>query len=110
MTGVKADVCRTFGVVFEDVSCEQVATKTLRAAYTWGGVAALFVDESGVARAVCVGTPECDLRMRTEGAHLVGVYACACNSGGANRDARKRLAEDVFHHMEQRTFIDGVLA
>lgn len=43
MTGIKADVCRTFGVVFEDVSCEQVATKTLRAAFTWGGMAALFV-------------------------------------------------------------------
>lgn len=109
MTGSATDVCRTFGVVFEDVSCEQVASKTLRAAYTWGGVAALFVDEAGTARAVCVGTPECDRRMRYQVAHLVGVYTCTCNSGGANRDARARLAEDVFHHMEQRTFIDGVL-
>lgn len=44
MIGIKANVCRTFGVVFDDVSCERVATKTLRAAFTWGGVAALFVD------------------------------------------------------------------
>lgn len=110
MTGVKADVIRTFGTVFEDVSCDQVATKTLRAAFTWGGVAALFVDEAGTARAVCVGTPECDRRMRSQVAHLVGFYTCTTNKGGANRDARARLAEDVFHHMEQRTFIDGVLA
>lgn len=109
MTGSATDVIRTFGTVFEDVSCEQVATKTLRAAFTWGGVAALFVDESGVARAVCAGTPECDRRMRSQVAHLVGFYTCTTNKGGANRDARARLAEDVFHHMEQRTFIDGAL-
>jgi hypothetical protein len=45
MTGSATDVIRTFGTVFEDVSCEQVATKTLRAAFTWGGVAALGILE-----------------------------------------------------------------
>ena len=108
MTGTATDVCRTFGTVFEDVSCEQVATKTLRAALTWGGVAALFVDDSGVARAVCVGTPECDRRLRNNTAHLVGFYTCNSNSGGVNRDARKRLAEDVFHHLQEMVMADGV--
>lgn len=95
-----SDINRKLGVIFADISCEREASKVMRASWTWGGLAALFIDRTGTARAVADGTVEAERLIRADPDSLVGVYRFR------TQEPKQRLlthvAEDIWHHMSTR--------
>lgn len=97
------NIRRTFGVVLENTTCDAVAKRTMRAAQTWGGEAALFVYPGGTTICMAVGSWLCDTAMRNDSAYLVGVYEWHNNDqrGSAYRAMRERISDDVWVHLRE---------
>lgn len=97
------EIRRHCGTVFLDVTCDELAKRTMRSARMFGGQAALFVCANGLAVCMAIGTWPCDTAMRNSGQYLVGVYEWNNNDcrSPAYRETQERISGDVWHHMRE---------
>lgn len=90
---------KTIGTLFDSVSIDGAASACAKLSKDWGRVA-VFVDHALLVTIVASGTAVADHMAQSSTGDFVGSYEFA-EEKRARRADKLRVAEDIFHHIQQ---------